>query len=54
VCVDEHRVVPARVHPARFGERGRDVDLVAAGGEGAADQDSQVLDIVEDENPWAR
>ena len=54
VGVDQHRVVPAGVHPARFREGGGDVDLVAAGGERAADQDPQVLDIVENENPWAR
>ena len=53
IGVDKHRVVPGRVHAARLGERGRDIDLIAAGAERAADQGPHLVNVIDDQDPLA-
>jgi hypothetical protein len=54
VGVDQDGVIPAWLHPPRFRQRGRDIDLVPAAGECAVDQDPHVLDVIDDQHPQAR
>src|SRR6266516_2924113 len=54
VRVDEYGIVRVKAHLARFGERGSDIDLIAACAERAANQRPHVVDIVDDEYPLAR